>query len=68
MTTPRPSRPHDARGKELQRPNLPEINSIGEAYVELAKLGWELANYLLLRMLYGVLRGFWSIIKPRGPN
>ena len=68
MTTPRPSLPHNTRGKEQQRQKLPEINSIGEAYVELAKLGWEFANYLLLRMIYGALRGFWSLIKPRGPN
>ena len=67
IQTPRQSAPTERIkvGERYKVEQKTEELTLAEAYVALAKLSWEFANYLVLKLAYSILRGMWKLVASR---
>lgn len=65
MSNGNQSQPEALPSKPQASKNESEELTLVGAYLELAKLSWEFANFLVLKLLYSILKGTWKLLAPR---
>lgn len=64
MSNTRHSQPEALPNKPRTSEKHDEEITLAGAYLNLAKLSWEFANFLMIKLLYNILKGTWKLVAP----